>query len=158
MGYVYFIVIKNDLTPFSLYLGKIQIVYLGLQEPSKSSLSTLHTLVLSQLPLLTFPITPRPGVWLFPAEPCVILLRLSSLRKPLPRVPPSPPHFLCKEKSHLSFRTQLKHSLLGCLPQSSSEKCPLSTLLHTLQVRLSWYSSQSILLIIMYGFRQEWST
>ena len=97
MGYVYFIVIKNDLMPFSLYLGKIQIVYLGLQEPSKSSLSTLHTLVLSQLPLLTFPITPRPGVWLFPAEPCVTLPRLSSLRKPCPELP-LPLHTFCAKR------------------------------------------------------------
>ena len=46
---------------------KIQILYLGLQEPSKSVLSTCTlTLILSQLPLFTSPITPRPGVWLRP--------------------------------------------------------------------------------------------
>lgn len=135
--------------------GKIWIFCLGLQEPSKSVLSTS---TLSQLPSL-FPscqtCSPtKQGCFAPTAEPCVTLRCLSSCSKraqspllPLPNL----------RKVHLSFKNRLKHRPSGswhwAFPSACAE-CPLSILSHTLRAQSPKFLSQC-LVIICFHTREE---
>lgn len=105
--------------------GKIRILCLGLQEPSKLVLSTSLltsslSFFLSYLPLLPSHQTwsPSQTLAILPAShACVTLLCLSSCSKPCSEPPPTPS--LPREEP-LVLRTQHKHSLLRRLSVSPS--------------------------------------